>query len=277
MRVVLSTLGTLGDLLPYLALGRTLQAKGHRVRVAASPSLCQHVLRARLEAFPCYPDLSPELIRRHHRAFDHWPDASRGGLTPENGDQQETFDIDYRIRDLLLVCRGADLLIRNSTMTGEGIVQEILGVRSVHALVTPERLWHARFQNLLNELESGETSRNPEARRHFRWHQRCRQRAGLPEIPLNGWKGYYRPPALVGTSRHVLESFDTSLWNGRLCGFWFYDAPRWRSWQPDRELVAFMEHSPPPIVLSFSSQLVADPAQVVKLHQDAARRLGCRR
>jgi UDP:flavonoid glycosyltransferase YjiC (YdhE family) len=276
MRIVLTTFGTLGDLLPYLALGQALQARGHHVSIAASASLCDYASRSRLEAIPCYPDLSEEQVRLRYAAFDHWPDAAAKPAPSLGAGDWETFDIAARIRGLLRACRGADLLIRNWTLTGERIVEEILGLRSLDAIVTPERLWHSRFQSFLDELESGQAGASTmrEAREHFRWHQCHRRRAGLPEIPLNGWKGYFRSPTLLGVSRHVLEPIDTSSWNTTICGFWFYEAPEWRSWQPDPKLVAFMERSPRPMVLSFSSQPVADPARVVQLHIDAASRIG---
>ena len=44
-RVLLATLGSLGDLNPALAMAKALEAAGHRVRIAANPMLA-HATRA---------------------------------------------------------------------------------------------------------------------------------------------------------------------------------------------------------------------------------------
>jgi UDP:flavonoid glycosyltransferase YjiC (YdhE family) len=275
MRIVLTTFGTLGDLMPYLALGQALHAKSHSVAVAASASLCDYVTGAGLEPIPCYPDLSPEEARLKCGAFNHWPHTD-GKPALRFEDNWEKFDIDARIRDLLRACRDADLLIRNWNLAGERIVEEILGLRSIEAIVTPQRLWRHGGPTCLDDIECGrcDESKTKEGREHFRWHQLRRRSAGLPETPAGGWTDYFRGVTLLGASRYLLEHHETSAWAATLCGFWFYQAPEWQAWRPDPELAAFMDRSPRPIVLSFSSQPVADPARVVELHVAAARRIG---
>jgi UDP:flavonoid glycosyltransferase YjiC (YdhE family) len=39
VKVALSTYGTLGEVLPHIALGQRLQQRGHEVRLALPPSL----------------------------------------------------------------------------------------------------------------------------------------------------------------------------------------------------------------------------------------------
>jgi rhamnosyltransferase subunit B len=58
-RVVLATIGSYGDLFPYLALGRTLAARGHTVVVATSPSHGPIVEASGLAFHVLRPDVDP--------------------------------------------------------------------------------------------------------------------------------------------------------------------------------------------------------------------------
>ena len=56
MRITIATAGTRGDVQPYLALGRGLQAAGHRVQVATDPSFDGVVTAAGLDFGPVAAD-----------------------------------------------------------------------------------------------------------------------------------------------------------------------------------------------------------------------------
>jgi rhamnosyltransferase subunit B len=56
-RVVLATLGSYGDLFPYLTLGRALTARGHSVVIATSPSHAPIVAATGLAFHPLRPDV----------------------------------------------------------------------------------------------------------------------------------------------------------------------------------------------------------------------------
>jgi UDP:flavonoid glycosyltransferase YjiC (YdhE family) len=283
LQITLTSFGTLGDLLPYLALGRVLQARGHKVVLAIAGNMLVHAQRAGLDAVPCYPHHGPEQVKARPEGFDHWPAVlgaadseldGQAGAGTGHSDWQDRFDLKSRIRDLAAACQNADLLVCHTLVTGEPVAAEIAGVPCLQALVTPERLWHRHFQNFLAQLESGSASSDPMARKHFEWVQRHRMEAGLPVTPPSGWQGYFRPtPALLGASRLFLAPIDTSGWNADVCGFWFYDDPKDCAWAPDRELAAFVERGPAPIVLSFSSLPLVEPDRVLALHVKAARQI----
>ncbi|HEY6454623.1 MAG TPA: nucleotide disphospho-sugar-binding domain-containing protein [Steroidobacteraceae bacterium] len=68
-RVLLATFGSLGDLHPYLAVGRALCARGHQARIATSSDYRPNVEAAGLEFAPVAPSLAQlgtpqELARR---------------------------------------------------------------------------------------------------------------------------------------------------------------------------------------------------------------------
>ncbi len=265
-------MGTLGDLYPYLALGTALRDHGHSVALAAAQAVHGHIRDAGLEALPCRPDVGPEQVRTAPGSFDHWPgrefDERRSA-----GLQDRSEFIRTRTTDLLAACRGADVLLHNSGIAGESVAAEILGIPSLRAMVAPERLWNARLRAFHAEMETGNPdSMSADARAFFLWNEACRREAGLPATPAKNWDGYFAAPAILGSSRHFLSSLDILSWDATVCGFWFYEAPQWSDWHPAPELAAFMERRP--IVLSLSSQPLADPDGVVGRHVEAARILG---
>jgi len=72
--ILLATLGSLGDLHPYIAVGKALLARGERVRLATSVDYRARVEAAGLEFAPLAPSIAelgnPEQIAR--RFFDRW-------------------------------------------------------------------------------------------------------------------------------------------------------------------------------------------------------------
>jgi UDP:flavonoid glycosyltransferase YjiC (YdhE family) len=78
-RILLATLGSLGDLHPYIAAGRELVARGQHVRLATSIDYRARVEAAGLEFAPLAPSLAelgePELIAQQF--FDKWKGPQR--------------------------------------------------------------------------------------------------------------------------------------------------------------------------------------------------------
>src|SRR5512134_3133697 len=67
MRLLLCTIGSFGDLNPYIGLGRALAARGHKVALAAPRFYQPHVEAAGLECRPMRLDGDPsdsEMVER---------------------------------------------------------------------------------------------------------------------------------------------------------------------------------------------------------------------
>ena len=212
MRFVLATLGTLGDLYPFLALGRALTARGHSVVIAAARALHEHVEQtgdAQLKAFDCRPNMSSEDVRAGFADFDHWPNEDRNTRVAQVDMSEFIRD---RVTDLLDACRGADALIHNSGVTGESVACEILGIADIRVAIAPERQWNSSYRAFLKELETvPENSGGTQARRFFEWNQQCRKRAGLGRSPAKRLARLFhrssaggRKPAFSGADRHLI-------------------------------------------------------------------------
>jgi UDP:flavonoid glycosyltransferase YjiC (YdhE family) len=76
--IVISSTGTHGDYLPYIALGQFLKSQGHTVRMAFRKSMHPYVIKAGLEAVTCGTELTMEQAQKDAAHWDHFqrPDTS---------------------------------------------------------------------------------------------------------------------------------------------------------------------------------------------------------
>src|SRR5690242_16093270 len=76
-RVLLTTLGSYGDLYPYIAVGIELRHLGHAVLIATSASYRDKVESAGLEFAPVRPDFSLDDAALIRGFFDPWRGTER--------------------------------------------------------------------------------------------------------------------------------------------------------------------------------------------------------
>src|SRR5438552_2211767 len=117
-RILLSTLGSLGDLHPIMGLALALQARGHDVALATSDFYQERITAAGLEFRPLRPLGTPDDPETLRRVFD-----------PRNGPE-------YLLRTMLLphiaemysdlsqAAEGADLLISGEVVLTASLVSE---------------------------------------------------------------------------------------------------------------------------------------------------------
>jgi len=105
----------------------------------------------------------------------------------------------------------------------------------------------------------------------------------LQELPPGRWMGLAPrrirfPWRELGRERPALFAFSPGVvptpadWppGCHVTGYWFWERPG----EPPKELVAFLEEGPPPVVLTFGSLWPFAPAGVAALTAEAARRAG---
>jgi UDP:flavonoid glycosyltransferase YjiC (YdhE family) len=244
-RLVLSSTGTWGDFLPFIALGKRLQARGHRVLLAVNPTVVRPALEAGLDAVPCGKPYGE--AERRAEAAEPWDPRSPAALRR----LWDTMDVPGNYRDLLAACRDADLLVGSWLQQAAPLVHERLGVPWVTVV--------------LQAAPIDETQPGPE------WQDfvdAFRTRLGLPAIPQG--QDWSRELILVASSLHFSESQYTSFSQARLTGFWFPDEPV-AGWQPDPTLATFLRSGPAPLLLTFGSMVVPGAPEVVAMHLEAAR------
>jgi UDP:flavonoid glycosyltransferase YjiC (YdhE family) len=130
-RILIATIGSLGDLHPCLELAVELQRRGHRVTIGSTP-----YYRSRAEALgigfqplrPNWNPTDPDLIRQCEDLKKGVEVLYRKMLLPE---LRNTYE------DLLSVARGADLLVAGELVYASPLVAEKLGLRWVSLILSP--------------------------------------------------------------------------------------------------------------------------------------------
>jgi UDP:flavonoid glycosyltransferase YjiC (YdhE family) len=283
-RILLATVGSLGDLHPCLALARELKRRGHRPSIATTP-----YYRSRVEengiAFvsmrPAWDPTDPELIGQ-------CADLKRG---PEVLYRRmilpclrETYD------DLLAAAAQADLMLAGELVYAAPLVAEKLALPWVSIILSPFSFFSAHDPSIMV---------NAPRLVHLRKAGRLAYRAGigLGRLATRHWSNPVRElrreeglrrecdPVFVDKfSPHlVLALFSAQLarkqpdWPRQTLqpGFVFFDSPAGNGFDA-RALQAFLGSGDAPLVFTQGSTAVHVPGEFYTQSVEAARRLGRR-
>ncbi|WP_135468912.1 glycosyltransferase [Crenalkalicoccus roseus] len=294
-RILIAGTGSLGDLHPFLALGRGLAARGHRVTLAHAPSFRAHAAAAGLGFAPLRPDyaallaadagLRARTLHPARGAAAMWREIIAPHLRASHA-------------DLLAAAAegpGCDLLIHAPTVAVAPLVAEQRGIPWAPALLQPFALFSVHDPSLppglpwLAERPWLHRLLAPGIRRlglgmMRRWSApvaALRAELGLPPAgyPL---LNAARPP------RFGLALFSSLLaarqpdWPPRLAptGFPFWDGPDPEAPSPAEaaRIAAFLAEAagPPPIVFTLGSAAFHRAGAFWRESLEAARRLGRR-
>lgn len=267
MKIIVVTIGSRGDVQPYINLCQGLQAAGHAVRLASNPTVRLLVESHGVDFVPVgrATDMGLEGARLLERSFDNrWIGMLR---VMQLGARL----VEEAYPDVLAVCKDADLVIVSDT--GSGMAEaEKLGKPWISVTLQPARL-PVRSERpatplmralgwLAGQLFVGPTNR-------------FRKRVGAPLVKditamLSG-RLILLPvsPAVAPADPH---------WPGHVkqTGYWF--ARPSQTWQPGRDLLDFLQAGERPIavslgVMSTSGRKAKESAQIVL---DAARKANVR-
>jgi UDP:flavonoid glycosyltransferase YjiC (YdhE family) len=268
--IVISSTGTLGDYLPFIALGAELAGRGHRVRLAVNESVHAFVRALGLDPFPCGRRFGPEEARRVPHVFDHWRN------TAEESDQQdwEMMDLPGHFRDLKAAARGADLLVASSTQGAASMVHEATGVPWATVFLMPWQLADVAAAERKDTQVDEETSSS--LSEFNLWIESVRRSVGLSSGARGkSWaSSMWSFRRLLAASRHFAQAIPEVAASFIQTGFLFLREPR--PFIPDSSLAAFVDEPPGPIVIALSSVVVEDPHRFLAIHVEAARRAGLR-
>lgn len=265
--IVITSAGTHGDHLPYIALGEFLKSKGHTVRIACRESMHSYVIKAGLEAANCGEELTMEQAQKRAAEWDHFQPST---TSPQSEFERmtsflkENFPIIYQ--QLFAACQDADLLICGLQRQMMGaMIEKKLGIPWVATSVTPE------FQ--CSEISHRRTLNDPAWLEIFL--PTLKEVFAQLEVPDIDWLNYRynNERSILASSRHFSVPIPENSFYHQT-GFWFYEDPTWQDWQPDETLRQFVETNPQPLFLTFSSIPVVDPRTVLEKHIRAAQKLG---
>jgi sterol 3beta-glucosyltransferase len=257
MEVVMLTIGSRGDVQPFVALGIGLREAGHEVTVATGGAFEAFVVEHGLR----FAALDVGLLERLQ---------SPEGKAALSGKKflatlKETASMYRRVLDQEWeASRGADAVVYHPKALGGYHVAEALNVPAFLAhpipMFSPTRAFPtpvlpvASLGGSLNRLSYGAFLRISTASFHRTINRWREETLGLPprgllasELELRG-----EPVSiLVGCSPHVVPPPADWGPSTTMTGYWFLDGAG--DWRPPAHLAAFLEDGPPPVYVGFGS------------------------
>jgi UDP:flavonoid glycosyltransferase YjiC (YdhE family) len=266
LKIIVATIGSRGDVQPYVNLCQGLQDAGHDVILATNPTLCPLAVSHGVKSAPVGPavDMGTEGARLMAASFNNmWIGMIR---VMQLGARL----VEEAYPDVLEVCEGADLVITSDT--GSGIAEaEKLGLPWISVTLQPGRI--------------PVDNPNPSVVERVIWGvlgkflvlpiNRSRRRVGAPLV-TDITSMLSRRMILLPVSRHVAPPDPRWPQHIHPTGYWF--ARPLAEWSPPQDLLDFFEEGEKPIavslgVMSMSGKQAREGAHIVL---QAIRRAGVR-
>ena len=282
-RIVLATLGSLGDLHPLLGLALELRARGHDVVMATSDFYRPRIENAGFEFAPLRPLASPEDAHLVRQVMDPKTGPEflfRTLLLPHLRSMYE---------DLLAASHRADFLVAGEIVFAARLVAETTGLPWAGAILAPVSFFSAHDPAVIPLLPfATHLVRAPAAVQRLmlrlaqfatrRWSDpivALRRELGLPAHVQPLFRDRFSPLLNLALFADALGRPQPD-WppNTVQTGFVYYDTPD----KPgaDAGVLAFLEGGPPPVVFTLGSTAVLLADDFFEESLRTARLLGIR-
>jgi sterol 3beta-glucosyltransferase len=278
MKILILTVGSRGDVQPYVALGAGLQAAGHSVTLATLEAFASLAAEHGLGFRPLRGEFLELLQTAEGKA------AIVGKGNPLALLRQVTPMLRRMVDDTLIASAGAELVIYHPKALGGYSIAEKLGIPGILALPLPLYSPTVAFPSpiipmaslgpLLNRLSHRAMITLTSASVRGLVNRWRKEALGLPpirdELRLRG-----RPVLrLYGYSPAVLPTPDDWDSSSVATGYWFLDRPQ--AWEPPAALRAFLGTGPSPVYVGFGSMPTQDAARTTQIVLDSLERAGQR-
>jgi UDP:flavonoid glycosyltransferase YjiC (YdhE family) len=283
-RIVLATLGSLGDLHPKIAIGIELRNRGHEVAFSTFEGYAEKLALLGFEHHTLRPTVDPDDREFIKTAMDGRRGSEkilREMILP---------NIRAMYDDLAAACDGADMMITGELVYAARSLQEMTGIKWVTTCLSPLTMFSARDPGVFPDAEFMEYLRPMPAAFHEVFYKLMRSITA-------GWMGPYKEfrkelgldpshdPMFLGkfSDQLHLAMFSRALaepqpdWPPQTVqtGFCFYDGQDDEGKMPDA-LNDFLDSGEPPIVFTLGSAAVMDPKDFFVESVKAAKLLGRR-
>ena len=261
MRIAVSSIGSEGDVRPYVALTRALAAAGYDAYLVAAGRYRERAATAGISFRESGQPWNEDEYRQVMRSVLAERSFLKQGRILMNAAQHELLTA---LPGVIEATRDADIIVHHATditgfaaslahrkprFTGTLIADFLPGTIASALIRFGARFMDGIFNPIL--AAAGLPTRRNVA-------------LELNESPLLN---------LVAISPLVIQPRRT--WRGRwqLTGYWFLDEP---DLAPDSELSAFLSASPPPVIIAFGSMPALRSKELTEMIVDGVTRAGCR-
>jgi sterol 3beta-glucosyltransferase len=281
-RISILASGSRGDVQPYVALGKGLQAAGYHVRLLTSDDFAELATEAGLTFCSTGSSIEATLQSEEWRRITESGNFLRILRQMRAEMQRRAAEVAAHIPDLLAE---SDLIVGGTSVMGILAVAEMLKLPVIQAYVFPFTPTRAFPSPLVTKLPFGRALNrlSYHAMQQMLWQSskamdtELRKLLGLPKESFWGPFGRLArrsEPLLYGYSQHVLSRPPDWPLRYHVTGYWFLDEPD--GWTPPADLVAFLGAGDPPVYIGFGSMSNRDPRESGELALDALARSGQR-
>jgi sterol 3beta-glucosyltransferase len=288
MKILITSIGTRGDVQPYVALGRALLRDGHAVTICT----CVHFESFVRQNGLGYAYVNDELIDFMHTADGKAAMGNSGSLwkilltavrlIPKLGALQ-----DRQMADVWEAAKTVkpDLIIYHPKAVGAPDFAEKLGIPSLLAFYLPMFVPTGKFPAMgFPDLPLGPWYHRltyqvirqvirATGKRMRKWRLENRLAPKSPGVNMQLPDGR-QLPVMHGFSRHMIPRPDDWPESAIVTGFWFLDQVE--DWSPPSSLVEFLSKGEPPVYFGFGSIFGQNPARLTEIVLEAVQRTGVR-
>lgn len=289
MRILLLTMGTRGDVQPFVALGKRLQQAGHDVAVCASSGFAPWIKEHGLG----YAYMNNDIVDLVNSDAGRRAMEGAGGvagLPKRMLESARRFKPIFRraLAEQWEAAKGAQVIIYNPNAVGGYHIAEALGIVGIMTdaiptwvptsafphIVAPDLKLGGWYNRLTHRLV-GVVPRLLFGSVVSRWRKETLRLPPRSLFASELVRADGRPvPVLLSFSPHVVAPPPDWPNSVRVTGYWFLDEGQ--NWQPPPRLLEFLAAGPPPVFVGFGSMAGRDPAKTARVALDALARSGQR-
>ena len=285
MRVTILTVGSRGDVQPYVALGVGMQNAGHAVRLATHAAFETLVRSRGLDFFPIAGDPRGTL---EGEAGRDWLDTGQNPFVFMRRMITTARPFAWQVADdYWKACQDTDFTIYpNLAALLVASITEKIDVPAYPAYlqhVHPTRDYPSALAMPIPNLGGLYNQLTYPVGSQIFWqfmrplvNEWRRQTLDLPPYPGSPFGAWLRErrPTMYGFSPTVVPKPQEWGAEVHVTGYWFLD--KLDDWQPPAELVAFLESGPPPVFVGFGSMTNRNPEEMTHLVVEALAQSGQR-
>jgi sterol 3beta-glucosyltransferase len=286
MHITILALGSRGDVMPYVTLGKGLRAVGHQVRFVTFENFEPLVAAQDLDFHPVRGDVQRILTGAGGQALAEsgrnafrmaWSVLRLFGVMAESFardlSSRALWDTQAIVNQLPGGLYGYDLAEKLGVPMVLAAVMPLTPTRHQPMLAFPSRLALIPGYNAFTHWLAYQLVWQGFRPVVSRWRK---QVLGLSKAPLWGyarWMEERRVPVLNGFSAHLVPRPPDWAGHIHITGYWF---PEDEDWRPPDGLCDFIEAGPPPVFIGFGSMPLRNPKRTTAIVLDALKRTGQR-
>ena len=287
MRVILSNIGTFGDINPLIAIALELKRRGHAPVMAVPAVFEPKIVPLGLEFHAVRPDIDPEDTHRVEMIYDVRKGTERGLREFLFPVLRQTYD---DLLDAATRPERADLLLLGELNYAGPLVAAVTGIKWASYVLAPLSFFSAFDPPVLPPYPRlaradkavpgfGRVIRRLARFVSRKWPQPIydlRHELGLPKGANPLFDAKHSPYLVLALFSRVLGT-EQKDWPGntKITGFCYYDADAGNAKLPEH-LEKFMESGPAPLVFTLGSAAVMTAGRFYEFSAKAAIRLGMR-